>query len=396
MGSGYRLFYFVEVIAFMIFLDFKVLYDMKDFKVLFVLFVLFCSQGVWAQKWEAPNWKNFSYPVIDFKDKAAGTKGAQIYRRIVPEPEAFIQQHALWVAQTLYWSATDSMPGVEKIEYNLEDTDGISAKGGQPPVVNIFYSSRWVEKSEDSQGDDKVLYETRGVLYHELTHAYQLEPQGIGGYKPGTEFWVFIEGMALAVNDMAIYDRMTPDFLRQRLDFINGADLVVLETNLPEESIRWLCDNCKAPILADPVSTIKAEKLRPVLGKLAALKPNRLEAELLSSMSIRTREDAAQAARKLLDTGLGTVFISLGAEGIYAADRSGDTAWVPCARCTVANATGGGDAVAAALAARMVRGDSLAETARWAVGAGALACEAETTINPAMSWDNIETILNRR
>ncbi len=202
--------------------------------------------------------------------------------------------------------------------------------------------------------------------------------------------------MALAVNDMAVYDRMTPDFLRQRLDFINGADLVVLETNLPEESIRWLCDNCKAPILADPVSTIKAEKLRPVLGKLAALKPNRLEAELLSGMSIRTREDAAQAARKLLDTGLGAVYISLGAEGIYAADRSGDTAWVPCARCTVANATGGGDAVAAALAARMVRGDSLAETARWAVGAGALACEAETTINPAMSWDNIETILNRR
>lgn len=202
--------------------------------------------------------------------------------------------------------------------------------------------------------------------------------------------------MALAVNDMAVYDRMTPDFLRQRLDFINGSDLVVLETNLPEESIRWLCDNCKAPILADPVSTIKAEKLRPVLGKLAALKPNRLEAELLSGMSIRTREDAAQAARKLLDTGLGAVYISLGAEGIYAADRSGDTAWVPCARCHVANATGGGDAVAAALAARMVRGDSLAETARWAVGAGALACEAETTINPAMSWDNIETILNRR
>lgn len=215
-----------------------------------------------------------------------------------------------------------------------------------------------------------------------------------------TGTYLYIAGpdgdMALAVNDMAIYDRMTPDFLRQRLDFINGADLVVLETNLPEESIRWLCDNCKAPILADPVSTIKAEKLRPVLGKLAALKPNRLEAELLSGMSIRTREDAAQAARKLLDTGLGAVYISLGAEGIYAADRSGDTAWVPCARCTVANATGGGDAVAAALAARMVLGDSLAETARWAVGAGALACEAETTINPAMSWDNIETILNRR
>lgn len=99
---------------------------------------------------------------------------------------------------------------------------------------------------------------------------------------------------------------------------------------------------------------------------------------------------------RLLDTGLGTVYISLGAEGIYAADRQGSTAWVPCARCHVANATGGGDAVAAALAARMVLGDSLTDTAHWAVGAGALACEAETTINPAMCWDNIETILNRR
>lgn len=58
--------------------------------------------------------------------------------------------------------------------------------------------------------------------------------------------------MALAVNDMAIYDRMTPDFLRQRLDFINGADLVVLETNLPEDSIRWLCDNCRAPFWRTP------------------------------------------------------------------------------------------------------------------------------------------------
>ena len=128
--------------------------------------------------------------------------------------------------------------------------------------------------------------------------------------------------MALAVNDMAIYDRMTPDFLRQRLDFINGADLVVLETNLPEESIRWLCDNCKAPILADPVSTIKAEKLRPVLGKLAALKPNRLEAELLSGMSIRTREDAAQAARKLLDTGLGKCRMCVAAPADYQDDPS--------------------------------------------------------------------------
>lgn len=73
---------------------------------------------------------------------------------------------------------------------------------------------------------------------------------------------------------MSIYDHMTPDFLRQRLDFINHADLVVVETNLPEASLHWLCQHCTAPLLADPVSTIKAPKLQPVLGP-----PDRPEAQ---------------------------------------------------------------------------------------------------------------------
>lgn len=168
-------------------------------KALLLATVAILTVSASAQKWETPNWKNFPFPKIAFTDMAKGTEGSAIYNRIVPNADEFIQQHALWVAQTLYWSSEDSIPNVEKIVYTLEDKEGISAKGGQPPVVNIFYSSRWVEKSETAQGDDKVLYETRGVLYHELTHAYQLEPQGIGGYVGGTEFWAFIEGMADAV-----------------------------------------------------------------------------------------------------------------------------------------------------------------------------------------------------
>lgn len=40
------------------------------------------------------------------------------------------------------------------------------------------------------------------------------------------------------------------------------------------------------PIFADPVSTAKAVKLQPVLGRLHTLKPNRIEAELLSGVAI--------------------------------------------------------------------------------------------------------------
>ncbi len=153
-----------------------------------------------AQKWQDPRWAGFSYPEVDFYNQAAGTKGAAIYQRLVPQPVDFIQQHALWVAQTLYWSAGDAIPQVRKIRYDLKDADGISSKNGAPPNVGVFFSSRWVEKSAaNGASDDAVLAEARGVLYHELAHAYQLEPKGIGSYKQGTEFWAFIEGMADAV-----------------------------------------------------------------------------------------------------------------------------------------------------------------------------------------------------
>ena len=190
-------------------------------------------------------------------------------------------------------------------------------------------------------------------------------------------------------------EAITPEFLRQRMDFINHADLVVVETNLPESSLHWLCQHCTAPLLADPVSTIKAPKLQPVLGRLTALKPNRMEAELLSGVSIHNEADAARAAEKLLDTGLQQVYISLGSDGLYAADRQGHTARVVCPRVQIANATGGGDAMAAALAAGIARGWPLEECARLAAGAGALACTAETTIHPGMSWENIQYILDK-
>ena len=118
--------------------------------------------------------------------------------------------------------------------------------------------------------------------------------------------------MALAVSDMEIYEHVTPAFLAGRARLLQNAQLLVVDTNIPAQSIAWLAENIRLPIFADPVSTAKAEKLRPVLGKLHTLKPNRLEAELLSGVSITDAASLNAAADALLATGLRRVFISLG------------------------------------------------------------------------------------
>ena len=132
-----------------------------------------------------------------------------------------------------------------------------------------------------------------------------------------------------------------------------------------------------------------------MLGKLTALKPNRMEAELLSGVKIESAADVERAADKLLSAGLQQVYISMGGDGLFAKNAAGETARIPCPKVTVANATGGGDAMAAALAACITQGRTLEECARLAIGAGALACTSEETIHPGMSWENINYILNK-
>lgn len=144
-------------------------------------------------------WSRYHVGTIFFEDKAPGTKGSDIYRAIIPNPESYIKEQARTVLATLYYSPKDSIVPVDKIHYTLEDIEGVSAKGGSQGNVSIFYSTRHIEKSFAAGDTTKLFFETRGVLLHELTHAYQLEPQGIGSYGTNRVFWAFIEGMADAV-----------------------------------------------------------------------------------------------------------------------------------------------------------------------------------------------------
>ena len=199
--------------------------------------------------------------------------------------------------------------------------------------------------------------------------------------------------MRLAISDMAICDRITPDYLAENLDLLNRAAAVAVDANLPEESIRYLAENCSAPLFADPVSASKASRLKPILPRLHALKPNRIEAELLSGLTIRSREDLPAAAEKLLATGLKELYISLGAKGVFAVSAE-QSCLIPRCWAEVRNTTGAGDAFTAGLVWAYLQDKPLEESARIAAAAAAIAAEGRETINPDLSpsslWKKLE------
>ncbi|WP_108822238.1 basic secretory protein-like protein [Dysgonomonas sp. Marseille-P4361] len=154
-------------------------------------------------------WSSFIYPNIDFQVLDPETEGAKFYNKLVQNPDEYIKYHAKKVAEILYFSADDPMTEVKNIKYTLEDKKGVSAKGGSSPNIHIFYSTQHIEKST-KESLFKLDFETRGVLYHELTHGYQYEPKGCGNYSNNKTFWACIEGIADAVRaEAGLFDMST-------------------------------------------------------------------------------------------------------------------------------------------------------------------------------------------
>jgi 1-phosphofructokinase len=108
------------------------------------------------------------------------------------------------------------------------------------------------------------------------------------------------------------------------------------------------------------------------------VKPNRAEVEELLERPLPTRQDLAEAARKLLELGAEMALISLGAEGAVAACEAELLAARPPA-VTVRSSTGAGDAMVAAFAYGEIKHLSFRESFRLAMAASAASVTLEGT-----------------
>ncbi len=185
--------------------------------------------------------------------------------------------------------------------------------------------------------------------------------------------------MQLAVSDMDIAFCVDPAHLEKHMDSINKADAVVLDANLSPESIAYVVEHCTVPVYSDPVSTVKALRLKPHLGGIYALKPNLMEAEVLTG-----EKGAEKAAKALIAMGLKRVFVSLGEDGMLAVDEN-ELIRLPRIEVDVLNTTGAGDAAAAAIVYAGVMGAGLRESMELSMKAGALTTRCVEANHPNLA-----------
>lgn len=167
--------------------------------------------------------------------------------------------------------------------------------------------------------------------------------------------------MFLALSDLDCTESaLNPENLKKCIDFLNSCEAVVIDCNISSAAIGYLCENAAVPIFADPVSSGKAMRLKPYMGRLAAIKPNLLEARALTG-----KVKPADCADAIIKTGAKSCFVSCGEDGIYFASGTarGHVKAVPV---DIIATTGAGDAAAAAIIDTLLKTNDVALAAEMA------------------------------
>jgi len=195
--------------------------------------------------------------------------------------------------------------------------------------------------------------------------------------------------MALAINSMDIYDHMTVDFIKSKKHVIEYAELCILDTNIPVDVLEYILTTFKNTVFfLDTVSTAKALKVKNLIGYFHTIKPNRMEAEVLSGITINNEGDLKKAADILHGKGVMQVFITLGEDGVFYSTPT-ETNHIKAPDVKIASATGAGDAFLAALALGYLNDMDAGQSAKLASAAAAIALSHENTINPTMSLETL-------
>ncbi len=192
--------------------------------------------------------------------------------------------------------------------------------------------------------------------------------------------------MICAINDMSIYDELNIDFFKTKINIINTYDLCIIDTNIKEDSLKYLFSNIEIPIFVDPVSLEKGKKVLPYLDKITGFKPNILEAKEFTNSS-----NYKEASNKLLEKKVKNVFISLGKDGLYYANKN-DNGIIKALDIDVINATGAGDCLISSLAYAYCLGYSIKDCAIFGVSASQICIQSTDTVSKEISFDKVKEI----
>lgn len=181
-----------------------------------------------------------------------------------------------------------------------------------------------------------------------------------------------------AQNDIMIIPnanhRLRPDDVEASLRTLRDqVSVVLVQLEIPLSVVARVAEVCQACELRLVLDPAPAQVIPAAIWRgVSVTKPNELEAEVLTGISVTDLSSAEQAARWFLDRGATIAMITRGERGAVVLGSDGLEEY-PAFPATPVDTTAAGDAFTGALGASLARGASLPEALQRGLAAGALA-----------------------
>ncbi len=164
----------------------------------------------------------------------------------------------------------------------------------------------------------------------------------------------------------------TPDDVEAAADALTASDALLLQLEVPLPVVQHAARTARSHGVTVILNPAPARPLPDnLLQKVDYLIPNETEAGLLAGREVDNLPTAWDAARVLREKGVGTVILTLGAQGALVVSE--EERHVPAFQVQVVDTTAAGDAFVAGFAVALTKGLAVQEATRYACAAGALA-----------------------
>jgi len=171
--------------------------------------------------------------------------------------------------------------------------------------------------------------------------------------------------------------------------------MLLLQLEIPLETVNHAASIAHQNGLRVILNPAPARQLPDsLLADVDILVPNESELQLLSGHPVTDTDSAETAARTLLEKGVKSVIVTLGANGALLVTEK-KTTHVPIFKVDVVDTTAAGDAFIGGLATALIKDKSLEEAVRYGNASGALAA-TKFGAQPSLPTQNeVEQLLRR-
>ncbi len=197
--------------------------------------------------------------------------------------------------------------------------------------------------------------------------------------------------LLMGIDDMGVVRHIMPRIVRGARHILRRAGIVVMDANLPVQTIRAvrrICGVAGVPVCIEPVSLPLIDRILPSVPGSALFTPNVAEAEAILSCAITTLEEAQAAALAFREWEIDIVVLTLGGGGAVYATSAG-SGHVPAIQTEIADESGAGAAMTAGIICGLMHRFPIDEAVALGASAASLTLLSPETVRSDISLEKV-------